>query len=236
MHIFGLTGGIASGKSTVTRLLRERGFEVVDLDELAREAVAPGTRAYHAIVREWPDVVLGDGSGALDRKALGAVVFSDEVARRKLNALTHRAILWLLLARVEMHAARGTRVLFIDAPLLFEAGLHRACERTWVVRCNEETQRARLMRRDAVSAAGADGRMRAQMPLAAKLAMPNVVVLDNDGSIEDLRRAVDDAVHRYAMDPSWTVRAQMLASAGLVLRLAHAAFAAVCWMRGVFSR
>jgi dephospho-CoA kinase len=120
--VIGLTGGIASGKSTVSSLLRDKKVAVVDADILAREAVQPGKAALKKIVKYFgPSVLLADGS--LDRKKLGSIIFNDEVKRKKLNSIVHPAISRAILWRVLSHWIRGDKACVLDVPLLIEGGL-----------------------------------------------------------------------------------------------------------------
>lgn len=189
MKVFGLTGGIASGKSTVARLLAERGIPMVDADALAREVVLPGEPAWRAIREAFgPGVFLEDGS--LDRKALGAIVFADAARRSQLNAIVHPAVSELALRRFAEHEARGATLLGYEVPLLFENGLDTVFRPAVLVAVDEATQIARLMARDGSTEQEARQRIGAQWPLAKKLERATVVVW-NDGSPEELATKVD---------------------------------------------
>ncbi len=183
----GLTGGIGSGKSTVSARLREHGAVVIDYDVLAREAVAVGSVALRRIRdRFGDDVIAPDGS--LDRPALGAVVFSDESARRDLEAITHPAIRDLAHAREE--AAAGSDVVLHDHPLLVEMGMAQACDLVVVVDVAPDVQVARLVRDRGMSEDDARARLAAQTGRDERRAAADVV-LDNSGSVGDLEAAVD---------------------------------------------
>lgn len=187
-RVIGLTGGIGSGKSTVAAMLRELGAPVVDADRLARQVVEPGQPAYEEIVREFgPEVLAPDG--AIDRKRLGEIVFGDEAKRRRLNAITHPRIAEAAQAEVARHVAQGAPIVFYEAALLVENGLHRALDGLVVVTAPPETQLRRVMARDDVSEKAARARMDAQLPLADKLAVATHVI-DNSGSLEETRRQV----------------------------------------------
>ncbi len=192
MRVFGLTGGIASGKSTVARLLSERGIPIVDADLLAREVVLPGAPASRAIREAFgPSVFAADGS--LDRKALGAIVFADASRRAELNAIVHPAVSELALRRFAEHEARGAELVGYEVPLLFENGLDAVFRPTVLVAVDEATQVARLMARDGSTEADARQRIGAQWPLAKKLERATIVVW-NDGSPEELAAKVDALV------------------------------------------
>ncbi|HLV61198.1 MAG TPA: dephospho-CoA kinase [Fredinandcohnia sp.] len=183
----GLTGGIASGKSEVSRRLAARGVPIVDADLLAREAVAPGSSALAQIADRWPQVVR---NGVLDRKALGAIVFSSEEERRALEAILHPWIREEALRRMDDWLARGAERVIYDAPLLFETGADAHVDAVILVAAPEEAQRERLMRRDGLDAAQAEARIAAQMPLAEKRRRATFVI-ENDGDLESLHRKVD---------------------------------------------
>jgi dephospho-CoA kinase len=203
-HLFGLTGGIASGKSAVARRFAHRGLPVVDADVLAREVVAPGTEGLAAVVAAFGPAVLG-ADGSLDRKALGALVFGDEDRRRALNAITHPRIAALGMERAAAHGAAGEPLVCYEAALLVENRLADAFRPLVVVAASEAHQVARATARDGEGEAAARARIRAQMPLADKVAVADFV-LANDGSKEELEAAADavlDAIcGRVGVDPS----------------------------------
>jgi dephospho-CoA kinase len=186
VRLVGLTGGIATGKSTFAEALRAAGAEVMDADRLARQVVAPGTPALAAIAREFGPGVL-DAAGALDRAALGRLVFADPDARRRLEAITHPAIRAAMVAETARLAAEGRDLAFYDAPLLYEVGLEAAMDLVVVVWAPREVQLARLARRDGLSREEAEARLAAQLPLDEKLARADVVV-ENAGDREPLGR------------------------------------------------
>ncbi len=177
--MIGLTGGIASGKSSVAAILRDLGAQVLDADVLARQVVEPGQPAYQDIVREFGTGVLAEG-GSLDRKRLGELVFADPAARARLNAITHPRIGAAGQAEIARHVAAGESVVIYEAALLVENGLHRALDGLIVVSAAPEVQLQRLMRRDGLDEAAARARLAAQLPLADKLAVASHVI-HNDG-------------------------------------------------------
>ena len=179
MRLVGLTGGIATGKSTFAAALRALGVPVLDADLLARQVVAPGTPALAEIARTFGPGVLGPG-GALDRKALGALVFADPAARRRLEAITHPAIRAAMTAETARLASAGHDLAFYDTPLLYEVGLDQAMALTVVVFAPPEAQVARLMARDGYARAEAEARLAAQLPVAEKAARADVVVDNAD--------------------------------------------------------
>ncbi len=184
MKIIGLTGGIASGKSTAARLLAEQGMPVIDADLLAREAVLPGSGALSAIISLFGSrMLLPDGT--LDRGALGKVVFADPEARKQLEGIIHPEVRRLAKSKLQALQESGVPVVFYMAPLLIEAGADDLCDEIWVVDLDEESQLQRIMARDGMNCREARQRIAAQMPLAEKAARGDVVI-DNRGSVEEL--------------------------------------------------
>ncbi len=182
----GLTGGIGSGKSDVTRRLAALGAYVVDADVLAREVVEPGTPGLAAVAAEFGAEVLRP-DGSLDRDRLGAIVFADPAARARLNAIVHPLV---GAATVERFAAAPADAIVVhDVPLLVEVGLAAAYDVVLVVAATPETQGSRLVRARGMSADEARSRIAAQAPLADKLAVADFVIT-NDGSLDDLDRQV----------------------------------------------
>lgn len=187
----GLTGGIASGKTLVARILRELGAAVVDADQIAREVLAPGGAAYADVAREFPEVVGPDGR--IDRRALAARVFGDPAARKRLNRLTHPPIRHRMAEEAQRLAATpGVEVIVFDVPLLLDTteGRELGLSGVIVVYADEETRLRRLMARDGISEAEARQRLAAQVPLEEKVRRADWVV-DNRGTPEDTRRAVE---------------------------------------------
>ncbi|WP_435715508.1 dephospho-CoA kinase [Aeromicrobium sp. CF4.19] len=183
----GLTGGIGSGKSTVSARLAEHGAVVIDYDLLAREAVEPGTPALEQIAERFGAAVIA-ADGSLDRPALGSVVFTDDTARRDLEAITHPAIRELGLRREDEASDAG--VVVHDHPLLAEMGMARQCDVVVVVDVPLEVQVERLVEQRRMSASDARARIAAQASREDRLAVADVV-LDNAGSPEALEIAVD---------------------------------------------
>jgi len=204
MHVFGLTGGIASGKSTVGARFRARGVPVVDADLVAREVVLPGQPGLRAIVEAFGDEVLA-GDGTLDRGKLGDLVFNDAEKRAILNGILHPRIALASQTKMAEHGQSGAKVVCYEAALLVENGLADAFRPLVVVAASEETQRARIGARDGLDADRARARIAAQRPLAEKVALADVVV-HNDGSLADLHAAADAALRevlvRVGVDPA----------------------------------
>lgn len=189
MRIIGLTGNIASGKSSVARLLADRGVPIIDADVLAREAVAPATAGHAAITARWGAAVVA-ADGTIDRAALRHIVFANPDERAALNAIVHPEVARRRHDLVEAARARGERIVVCDIPLLFETGLERACDAVLLVDAPEELRRDRLMRDRTLSAEEAAAMIRAQMPAALKKARANFVI-ENAGTLEELRNHLD---------------------------------------------
>jgi dephospho-CoA kinase len=188
VRLIGLTGGIATGKSTVSRRLAELGFPVIDADVVAREVVAKGQPALDEIARRFPGVVSADGT--LDRKALGARIFADAAERAALNAITHPRIQQAVLERSLALAEAGVPVAIYDSPLLIENRLHEGMQGVILVVAPPLAQRARLLARDGLSAEAADARIAAQLSLDEKRPFATWII-DNGGSLEDTLAQVD---------------------------------------------
>ncbi|MGC5018001.1 dephospho-CoA kinase [Micromonospora sp. DT47] len=193
----GLTGGIGSGKSAVATRLTERGAVVVDADRIAREVVAPGTEGLAEIVAAFSERVL-DADGALDRAALGAVVFGDDTARRRLESITHPRV---RARTAELVAAASPDAIVVnDVPLLVEVGLAPTYHLVVVVQAAVATRLERLERDRGMTRAEAERRIAAQADDARRRAAADVVI-DNDGSLDQLHAAVDalwrDRLVRY---------------------------------------
>lgn len=183
--IVGLTGGIASGKSTVTTMLRELGVHVIDADQIARQIVEPGQPALDEIVQAFGPEIL-DPSGRLDRTALGQKIFADATLRLKLNAITHPRIAQTMMQEAQTAANQGHPFVVYDAALLVENKIHRFLDSLIVVAVDRETQIERLLARDHITRAEAEQRIDAQMPLEEKIAVATYVI-DNQGSREATR-------------------------------------------------
>jgi len=187
IKLVGLTGGIGSGKSTVAQMLRERGVPVIDADAIARQVVEPGWPAHAEIAAAWPEVMAADGR--IDRKKLGAIVFSDPGSQGRLEAITHPRIREQVAVQAAALEAAGHGLAFLEAALLVETGFYKQLDGLVVVALGEEAQVARVMARDTCSRAGALARIRAQRPLADKIRVADQVI-DNGGGVEATRAQV----------------------------------------------
>jgi dephospho-CoA kinase len=194
MHLFGLTGGIASGKSTVAARFLARGVPVIDADSLARDVVLPGTDGLSEIRAAFGDAVLREG-GALDRKALAAIVFGEEEKRKRLNAILHPRIAALSAARVAELGARGEPIACYEAALIVENGLADAFRPLVVVAAPLPLQVQRAISRDGTTPEEAHARIAAQTSLADKIKIADFVIT-NDADLSALERAADDVLDR----------------------------------------
>lgn len=192
-RVFGLTGGIGTGKSTVAAMFAARGIPVVDADALAREVVAPGTVGNAEIAAVWPQTVAPDGS--VDRKRLGAIVFADPAARARLEAITHPLIQEASASRLADLAAEGHPLALYEAALLVESGRWRDFDGLIVVTASPETQVARAVARGGLTRAEAEARIAAQLPAAEKIRLATYVI-DNDGSREATEAQVRGVIEK----------------------------------------
>ena len=189
VRVFGLTGGIGSGKSEVARRLRERGLPVVNADQLARLAVVPGSPGLARIVAEFGAEVL-TASGELDRARLAQRVFSNSDARRALDAIVHPIVRELAATQFAALAEQSEPLACYEVPLLYEVGLEKTYTPVVVVSAPAALLRSRLATRDGLSAAQMDARIAAQMPLNEKVRRADYVI-DNDGSLAELHARCD---------------------------------------------
>lgn len=182
MLVLGLTGGIACGKSNISQTLRELGAVIVDGDVLSRELTAEKGAAL-------PDIraAFGDGvfhpDGTLNRRALGAVVFADDAARDRLDAIMQPLLLTLILRDIEDARLSGAKVCVLDMPLLYEKDLDRLCDRVWCAYIPRKTQLERLMARDGFTLEEAENRLRSQLPAEEKAARADVII-DTSGPMD----------------------------------------------------
>lgn len=187
-QIIGITGGIASGKSTVSLYLQELGFTIVDADLASRAVVEPGEEAYHQVVEAFgEDILLTDGN--IDRVKLGSIIFNDQEKRLLLNGIVHPAVRNWMRVKTEAALSSGEETVFMDIPLLFESKLTFMVDKTLLVYVDEQVQLQRLMNRNGLSETEALARINSQMPLADKKALADAVI-DNNGDINETKRQV----------------------------------------------
>ena len=192
MRVIGLTGGIGTGKSTVSRYLASRGFEIIDADLIARQIVQPGSPLLDEIGETFGrQFILPDGS--LDRKALGAYVFSDSHRKKQLDDIMMGRIVSTIRERIRTAKCN----VIVDAPLLFEVGLDADVEAVWLVDAADEVRIKRVCARDNIPAQQVSDRIKNQMPQSEKTAKSDEVI-DNSGSEEELYQQIDRLIDKYA--------------------------------------
>lgn len=193
----GLTGGIASGKSTVSQMFNEAGIVIIDADVIARKVVEVGEEAYKQIVQSFgEDILLPDKT--IDRPKLGSVVFFSEEKRLLLNSIVHPAVRKQMLKEKEEHELNGEDPIIMDIPLLFESKLTSLVDKTLLVYVNYETQLSRLMSRNRLNKEDAEARIKSQMPLNEKVTLADAVV-DNNGTIEDTRKQLQEVCEKWGI-------------------------------------
>lgn len=181
--IIGLTGSIASGKSTVAGMLLEYSFPIVDADLVARQVVEPGSETLAKIAEAFgPEVINEDGT--MNREKVGAIIFHNPEQRAVLNGIIHPAIRAEMVRQRDEHVANGAEVVVMDIPLLFESKLQHFVEKILVVAVSEEVQLARLMKRNLLDEVDAVARIKSQLPMQEKIDGADAVVY-NDGSVEE---------------------------------------------------
>ncbi|MBM7584917.1 dephospho-CoA kinase [Bacillus pakistanensis] len=199
VKVIGLTGGIASGKSTVTNMLQEKGFTVIDADVAARKVVEVGEQAYHQIINEFGEQIL-QSDLSIDRAKLGAVIFHDESKRKQLNTIVHPAVRREMLLQKENAEQAGKNTVFMDIPLLYESKLTWMVEKVMVVYVDQDTQLKRLMERNDLSEEEAQARIRSQLPLSVKAERADIVI-DNNETIEKTKDQVEEILMKWGLDP-----------------------------------
>ena len=191
MRIIGLTGGIASGKSTVSRILQSMGAVAIDADAIAHELAEPGAPLYEAYITHWGAGILTP-EGTLDRRKIGEIVFVDEDERRWLDDVSHPLLCREVQRRLAALRTSDVQTVVLDAPLLFEAGWERLADETWVVVLPRDIQLRRLMARNHYTEEEALSRMESQLSQEEKMRRADVVI-DNRGSEAQLEKKVQEA-------------------------------------------
>lgn len=195
-QVIGITGGIASGKSSISQFIREElGFTIIDADIAAREVVEPGQEAYRAIIKVFgSELLLPDDS--IDRAKLGSIIFHDEKKRQMLNEIVHPAVRKRMLEQKETAFALGENVLFMDIPLLFESNLTHMVDKTILIYVDELIQLERLIKRNGLSEVDAKARVDSQMPLVEKKKLADVVI-NNNGSLLESKKQVKQVLAQW---------------------------------------
>ncbi len=190
MKLIGLTGGIATGKSTVAAMLRQLGARIIDADALAREIVEPGKEAWQEIVSAFGREILR-ADQSIDREKLRKQVFEDKQARKRLESITHPRIRTLAQQRIQQLAAEGAEIIAYMAPLLFENQAHLWLRPVILVACDLAKQKRRLRDRDKLTEGQIRQHLKAQMSLAEKRKLADFII-ENNGTLEELKRKVQD--------------------------------------------
>ncbi|SCZ77223.1 dephospho-CoA kinase [Acidaminobacter hydrogenoformans] len=194
MKVFAITGGIASGKSTVTLWLRSRGYMVIDADEIVKDLYGKGDPIYNAIVKVFGTEVLKP-DGEIDRQKLGGIVFGDEASRLRLNNATHPIVEAQIADKIEAAKAKGISVIFVDSPLLLEKGPDPRYDAVILVYVDPEVQLSRLMERNHLSVEDAGRRIKSQMPLGEKRSHSDFII-DNNGTLEALELQLETLIEK----------------------------------------
>ncbi|WP_314365581.1 dephospho-CoA kinase [uncultured Streptococcus sp.] len=192
-RIIGITGGIASGKSTVTEFLRQRGYQVIDADQVVHELQEPGGRLYQALLSAFGSAILQE-DGRLDRPKLGAMIFGNHELLEQSSQIQNQIIREELVGRRDL-LAETENIFFMDLPLLFELQYEDWFDQIWLVDVTVETQLSRLMTRNALSQEEAEKRIAAQLSLQEKRKRADVLI-DNNGSLEETRQQIRDALQK----------------------------------------
>ena len=193
VRIIGITGGIASGKSTVTEFLRQQGYQVIDADQVVHELQEPGGRLYQALLSTFGPAILQE-DGRLDRSKLGAMIFGNPDLLAQSSQLQNEIIREELAGRRDL-LAETEDIFFMDLPLLFELQYEDWFDQIWLVDVTKETQLSRLMARNALSQEEAEKRIAAQLSLQEKRKRADVLI-DNNGSLEETLRQIRDALQK----------------------------------------
>ena len=193
VRIIGITGSIASGKSTVTEFLRQQGYKVIDADQVVQELQEPGGRLYQALLSTFGSSILQE-DGRLDRPKLGAMIFGDPELLAKSSQIQNQIIREELAGRRDLLAEKED-IFFMDLPLLFELGYETWFDQVWLVDVTEETQLCRLMARNALSQEEAEKRIAAQLSLQEKRNRADVLI-DNNGPLELTQEQLREALQK----------------------------------------
>lgn len=197
--IIGLTGGIASGKSTVSAMLKAKGYTIVDADIAAREVVNIGEDAYYGIIEAFgKEILLEDGN--IDRKKLGSIVFHNTEKRLLLNSIVHPAVRNYMQKKKAEAIEDGKQTIIMDIPLLFESKLTYMVDKTILVFVDPNIQKERLMKRNHLSEEDAIARIRSQMPLKEKIQLSDAVI-DNNETLEETKKQLNKIINEWDMHP-----------------------------------
>jgi dephospho-CoA kinase len=196
--IIGLTGGIASGKSTITAMFRKRGIPVIDADIVAREVVFPGQEAYEKIVSHFGMKIIGENK-FIDRKLLGEMIFNDEKERKVLNNIVHPAVRARMNDEKETYIKEGHETVVMDIPLLFESNLTHLVHKILLVYVHEDVQLKRLMKRNQLTLEEATARINSQMKLNQKRNLADEII-DNNGTVHKSEQQLEHILKKWEIN------------------------------------
>lgn len=180
MNVIGLTGTIGSGKSTFSEYLREKGYPVVDADRIAKELMQKGQKGYARVIENFSEKIL-NGEGQIDRKKLSDLVFADEEKLKKLNSIIHPLVIEQVDRQVRRHFHLGEDLIFVDAPLLIEAGMYRITDKVVLIKASTAVLLSRVMQRDNITREKAKLIIDAQMPVSEKEKFADYIIENNGG-------------------------------------------------------
>lgn len=193
MKIIGLTGGIASGKSTVSNYLKNKNIPVIDCDKESRQVLCYGENGYLRTVETFGKEILAQ-NGEIDRKKLASIVFNDKKQIKKLNEIIHPEVIDITCRYIEMYRKNGEDMVIVDAPLLIESGMNKICDEIWVVYTSPEIQLQRAMIRDSATRSQVEERIKNQFSFDEKKKFADRLI-QNDGTIEELYNRVDEILN-----------------------------------------
>lgn len=189
MKVIGLTGGIGSGKSTVSQYLKKLGYDVIDADKISHDITMPGQATLKLLKAEFGDnIILEDGS--LNRQELAKVAFSDSLKHKRLEEIVTDSVINIVNSKINEFRAEEKDIVILDAPLLFESCMDKKCDEVWLVTCSLEERIKRVMARDGLSREEIIARIDNQMPDSEKIRRSSCVI-KNDGPLDDLYRTID---------------------------------------------
>ncbi|MBS4194964.1 dephospho-CoA kinase [Lederbergia citri] len=197
--MIGLTGGIASGKSTVSKMLKERGFTILDADIAARVVVEPGQKAYKQIIESFGRDILNKDK-SINRSKLGSIIFNDVEKRKTLNSIVHPAVRECLNLWKNEAIEKGKKTIIYDIPLLYESNLTYLVEKVIVVFVDPDIQLKRLLNRNNLSKEEALARISSQLPLKEKVERADVAV-DNNGTMDETERQINELINNWNLEP-----------------------------------
>lgn len=192
--IIGVTGGIASGKTAVSKYLEAKGYPVIDADVIAREIMTPNSNALASIRKQFGEAYINE-DGTLNRGQLASLIFHDESARERLNAITYPAI--KKRAEDQIKSLQVEPIIVLVVPMLYESGMDRLCDDVWLIQTDESVRRIRLSERDGIDLAYAQCKIEAQVKNQIGAATSTMKVLNNNGDLEGLYQQIESFLKKY---------------------------------------